>query len=1156
MKCSTSITLVQVSDGADGASVSIKSKTVEYLSSTSGTTTPSGTWTPEPNPIKGQYLWTKTTIVYTNGTSEWPEIFFDPTYIPTDGKDGEDGVSPYVTDTILRYQNSTDGINHPDDEPESAWTEKPNPVQGYYTWARTTQVFSDGKTSSSYTSAYSAIDGAKGDDGDKGTDAVNIILSNSSIVVPADEYGIVDSSAWKYALCTVTVIQGDTPFEVVEDTPTENGTYMMSASESTGTLVGFTVSENLWKCTENTAMLSTADAVNVSLSITYKDVNGNVATVLKVISVIKNKQGKSLTLWFSWSSSETEYKPANASAWVCSNSFIHYNGSLVGDFSSNGYGDVPYKTTWLQNWAEVQAARTDEYRYLWCKTSEDGTPFLFTQIEYETQYAIGDNNTEPPSEDKWSYDMPNIVNAKYIWIRKKILGSANWGTPVCSSIGVTFTENMIRLSADEAYLIVRDGVIELKAENIFAKGSIQADTINLDDLMAQQLILKGGGVIKSDGYDTSDTSGFMITADGKLFAKDAELSGTLKSQGYELGDYETKNKGFYLGREGTIEIKKAKVFEAFIKKATITDATLESGALVTVNENILGAWCATCGLPSESGSWSAPVKTVEVTTNSFGQEVVTPYTRGTLSYNQSFPGYWKTTDLVQWMKTNIPVNNNGFTKLTGTIFGYNAYAKRFTETTWNTIGSKSWSEDASSSSTYSQSFSIDCGLYYQKLKVDLTSSTSGGTWVTYWGMEGWIYIDGVQAWNSYKDDSGYNTTVHTQELSPGTHTVEVKFKPRGSGMLGSPTIHCTYTLYTSVTEVYSLYDGIELRLYTGSDTTKVFAGGTSSDKLDVILFGEGYPLVSNKNFIELFPSSSDEFYRKDINLTYNGSTFKGGDNMTSWTVNRYNMFMGLFEVGAYDEETDAIKWKTGTLTARDPCQFKINYVYINGTLYSQYFDLTWTGTVMYLRSYDGTISLTYSTNKYYTDLSYISFAEVAEPKGVYTASLYPKKDETNVEIGSISNPYKRVYTEALMGLYPIGSIYLTIGDENPDDLFGGEWELLPAGYALWTATSTNKNGNGNTIAAGLPNIKGSFYSRPHYSGDNYGGAIITADGKLFSYSRQAYTARTDNGVDESSTASKPDIVTLNASSYNSIYSDSITTVQPPAYKIKAYRRES
>lgn len=58
------------SNGSNGTSVTITSQAVTYQVSTSGTTTPTGTWvTTIPAIPAGQYLWTKTVVSYSDGKS-------------------------------------------------------------------------------------------------------------------------------------------------------------------------------------------------------------------------------------------------------------------------------------------------------------------------------------------------------------------------------------------------------------------------------------------------------------------------------------------------------------------------------------------------------------------------------------------------------------------------------------------------------------------------------------------------------------------------------------------------------------------------------------------------------------------------------------------------------------------------------------------------------------------------------------------------------------------------------------------------------------------------------------------------------------------------------------------------------------------------------
>lgn len=122
-------------------------------------------------------------------------------------------------------------------------------------------------------------------------------------------------------------------------------------------------------------------------------------------------------------------------------------------------------------------------------------------------------------------------------------------------------------------------------------------------------------------------------------------------------------------------------------------------------------------------------------------------------------------------------------------------------------------------------------------------------------------------------------------------------------------------------------------------------------------------------------------------------------------------------------------------------------------------------------------------------------------------------------------------------VYPVGSIYLSVQGVSPASFLGGTWEQLPANYALWTASS----GAGGTISAGLPNITGSMYN-VQFMNANYRGGAFSG-----SYENTAVNSAYDGNTNH------PLVVTFDASRSNSIYGNS-STVQPPAYKIYAWKR--
>lgn len=140
---------------------------------------------------------------------------------------------------------------------------------------------------------------------------------------------------------------------------------------------------------------------------------------------------------------------------------------------------------------------------------------------------------------------------------------------------------------------------------------------------------------------------------------------------------------------------------------------------------------------------------------------------------------------------------------------------------------------------------------------------------------------------------------------------------------------------------------------------------------------------------------------------------------------------------------------------------------------------------------------------------------------------------------TIEKAVQAAVKRALLDAHPVGSIYLTIKDENPSAKFGGTWEKLPASVCLQTADTTH--GAGTTIDAGLPNITGSFY-----------GDMVSRDTSVTGTG----AFRVGGGKGNFSVGSSYNLnngFTFDASRSSAIYGKS-TTVQPPAYALIAWRR--
>ena len=161
--------------GDKGTGVTIKSKAIEYQAGSSGTTAPTGTWSPTiPTVSQGQYLWTRTTVTYSDGNQ---------TVSYSAARQGVNGTSPTVSSSKVQYQQSTSGTT----VPTGTWVDTPPAaVAGQYMWSKTTATYSDGKTAVSYNVTRNGSNGAKGDKGDKGAagaDALALVITSSAGVI-------------------------------------------------------------------------------------------------------------------------------------------------------------------------------------------------------------------------------------------------------------------------------------------------------------------------------------------------------------------------------------------------------------------------------------------------------------------------------------------------------------------------------------------------------------------------------------------------------------------------------------------------------------------------------------------------------------------------------------------------------------------------------------------------------------------------------------------------------------------------------------------------------------------------------------------------------------------------------------------------------------
>lgn len=125
----------------------VKSTSVEYQASTSGTTVPTGAWsTTIPSVAAGSYLWTKTTTNYTSGT---PTIGYSLARMGMNGAKGVKGNDGKgIKSTSVTYQIWPNGTS----TPTGTWSSTPpkTTADKPYLWTRTVITYTDNAQSTSY----------------------------------------------------------------------------------------------------------------------------------------------------------------------------------------------------------------------------------------------------------------------------------------------------------------------------------------------------------------------------------------------------------------------------------------------------------------------------------------------------------------------------------------------------------------------------------------------------------------------------------------------------------------------------------------------------------------------------------------------------------------------------------------------------------------------------------------------------------------------------------------------------------------------------------------------------------------------------------------------------------------------------------------------
>lgn len=134
-----------------------------------------GTWTPDiPTVNPGEYLWTRTTWFYSDGTDEQGFSVAKMGEQGPKGDRGSDGI-PGKNGIGIRNTSVLYGLSVSETVSPTAWYQNPPAlVKGQWFWTKTVWTYTDNTTETGYQKTYVARDGNDGNNGIAGKDGVGI----------------------------------------------------------------------------------------------------------------------------------------------------------------------------------------------------------------------------------------------------------------------------------------------------------------------------------------------------------------------------------------------------------------------------------------------------------------------------------------------------------------------------------------------------------------------------------------------------------------------------------------------------------------------------------------------------------------------------------------------------------------------------------------------------------------------------------------------------------------------------------------------------------------------------------------------------------------------------------------------------------------------
>ena len=580
------MTIVRLSDGTNGVGVS--GYDVNYQTSNSGTTVPTGTWqTSVPSVNNGQYLWTRTRIYYTNSTTS------DSYSVSYKGTNGTNGTSVTITTKSIQYAEGSDGTT----VPTTGWQNSiPAVADGKYLWTKTYVKYSDNNETTSYSVSYQSADGLSL--WTTTATPTNNIYTRDQLVGPNEDQTprvgeiIVRSNRYQY---TITAVSGNnitvgTAVDLKGATGTSATNIVCgneaqvifcdkdgkttSASTITIPFAGY-LGNSRKACTVTYSTLPTGITLGSNTAATTSSDGSLVLNVANNSNLGGNDSGI-ITLTFS----------CNSLIFIKKFSWSKAKTGLTGNGINSvtiSYGISNSSSTQPSDWSSSIPQSIDEGKYLWTRTIIDYTdPNISDTVTYtysrqgvdgengaagtsvtilSIKYQEGSSATTAPT-GTWSNSPVSVAAGKYLWTK------------------TTFSDNNI------AYGVARQGINGINGSDAYTvilsneshtfpatSSAATASSVDVDVIAYKGATL----VTPTIGTITGQVTGLTTSINGTTITVSASTSLTTQSGVLNIpvtvdGKSFTKKFSWSLAKAGTNGTSPT-AYSLIVSHAAITKTT-------------------------------------------------------------------------------------------------------------------------------------------------------------------------------------------------------------------------------------------------------------------------------------------------------------------------------------------------------------------------------------------------------------------------------------------------------------------------------------------------------------------------------------------------------------------------------------------------------